>query len=191
MSGKARAALVVVAAALSLLAACGLPTDSAPRVIAEEKLQGLRESTTTNPDSVGVYQVSLFFVKGDRLVLRKRGLSDNSAQTVLEALISGPRETETDLTGAIPNGTKLLRTDQNDGTMTVVLTKDILSVTGPLQKTAFAQLVYTATELPNVNDVRFMVADADGSNQQEVAPPTDSGAKKDTLTKSDYDSLKP
>src|SRR5207253_2134175 len=79
-----------------------------------------------------------------------------------------------------------LPADLQDDTLTIVLTKEILSVTGPLQKIAFAQMVYTATALRGVSRVRFRVAEADGSNEQDVEPPTDTGANQGTLTRSDY-----
>ena len=91
----------------------------------------------------------------------------------------------------MPTETKVLRTDLSNGTLTVVLSKDILSPVGPVQETAFAQLVYTATDIAGVSQVQFRVADADGSNEADATPPTDSGAKQGPLTRADYALLAP
>jgi hypothetical protein len=185
--------LAVAVGAMTFLAACGLPTDSAPRAIARDKVPFslLSPSPTSQGVQVGESALQLYFVDGDRLRAVTRHVTDNSPQAALDALVRGPMETESALKGAIPPETRVLRADvDGEGTLTVVLTKDILSVTGPLQKTAFAQLVYTATGLDPVRQVRFRVADADGSNEQDVSPPTDAGAKQGALTRRDYDLLK-
>jgi hypothetical protein len=189
-----RSLLIVVGSASIVLGACGLPADSAPRVIAADKVPfGLLGPSTTNPgNEVGGEDVKLYFVNGERLRAVTRQVTDTSPQMVLDALVRGPADTDpSTLKGAIPPETKVLHADQLGDTLTVVLTKDILSVTGPLQKTAFAQLVYTATGLPGVNQVRFRVADADGSNEQDVEPPTDTGTKQGALTQDDYRLLQP
>lgn len=191
---RVRSLLIVVGSASIILGACGLPADSAPRVIAADKVPfGLLGPSTTNPgNEVGGEAVELYFVNGERLKAVTRQVTDTSPQMVLDALVRGPADTDpSTLKGAIPPETKVLHADQQGDTLTVVLTKDILSVTGPLQKTAFAQLVYTATGLPGVNQVRFRVADADGSNEQDVEPPTDTGTKQGALTQDDYKLLQP
>lgn len=194
MRSRLRPLLIVVGSASIVLGACGLPADSAPRVIAADKVPfGLLGPSTTNPgNEVGGQDVKLYFVNGERLRAVTRQVADTSPQMVLDALVRGPADADpSTLKGAIPPETKVLHADLQGDTLTVVLTKDILSVTGPLQKTAFAQLVYTATGLPGVNQVRFRVADADGSNEQDVEPPTDSGTKQGALTQDDYRLLQP
>jgi hypothetical protein len=192
MRSRIRPMLAVALVASIVLAGCGLPADSAPRVIAADKVPFslLGPSTTNQGIEVGGTEVQLYFVDADRLRAVRRRVTDTSPKMVLDALVRGPADNETALKGAIPPETRVLRADlEANDTLTVVLTKDILSVTGPLQKTAFAQLVYTATGLAGVRQVRFKVADADGSNEQDVDPPTDFGAKQGPLTKRDYDLL--
>lgn len=194
MRSRLRPLLIVALGGAIVVGACGLPADSAPRVIAADKVPFslLGPSTTNQGNQVGGVEVELYFVDGDRLGAVTRRVSDTSPQMVLDALVRGPADSDSStLKGAIPPETRVLRADIEDNTLTVVLTKDILSVTGPLQKNAFAQLVYTATGLPGVRQVRFRVAESDGSNEQDVEPPTDAGAKQGTLTKSDYASLVP
>jgi hypothetical protein len=207
---RARPLLVIALGVSILLGSCGLPADSAPRVIAADKVPFnlLGPSTTAPGNEVGGDQVKLYFVDGDRLRAVDRLVVANATpQLVLDALLRGPATDDSStsssgatssdssgsatLTGAIPPETRVLRADLQDGTLTVVLTKEILSVTGPLQKIAFAQMVYTATALHGVSQVRFRVADADGSNEQDVEPPTDTGANQGTLTRSDYEQLAP
>jgi hypothetical protein len=205
MRWRARPLLVVALGASIVIGSCGLPADSAPRVIAEDKVPFnlLGPSTTAQGNEVGGDQVKLYFVDGDRLrAVDRRIVADATPQLVLDALLRGPATDDSGttssgatapamLTGAIPPETRVLRADLQDDTLTVVLTKEILSVTGPLQKIAFAQMVYTATALRGVSQVRFRVADADGSHEQDVEPPTDTGANQGTLTRSDYELLAP
>jgi hypothetical protein len=192
---RIRPMLAVALGASILLAACGLPTDNTPRVIAADKVPYslLGPSTTNQGIEAGGVEVQLYFVDDQRLRPVKRRVPDTSPVMVLEALIRGPADRDPrSLKGAIPPETRVLRADlETDATLTVVLTKDILSVTGPLQKNAFAQLVYTATDLPGVSRVRFKVAEAAGDNEQDVDPPTEGGATKAPLSKGDYSSLAP
>jgi hypothetical protein len=191
---RAKAAFVVALTAISLLVACGLPKDSQPRVIAADKVPFslLGPSSTAQSNQANGIAVPLYFIQGDRLAAAPRRLNDTAPTKVLETLVKGPADTDPSaLKGAIPPETRILRTDLRDGTLTVVLTKDVLSATGPLQKNAFAQLVYTATDLAGVLQVHFRVADADGNNEQDIEPPTDAGAKRGPLTKADYTTLAP
>lgn len=191
---RARAALAVVAATMTMLVACGLPNDDAPRVIAAEKVPYslLGPSTSAESNQSGGIEVPLYFVSNDRLAVAPRRMNATDPKTVLQTLIKGPASSDSSaLKSAIPSETRVLRTDLKDGTLTVVLTKDVLSATGPLQKNGFAQLVYTATDLAGVNQVQFRIADPDGTNEQDIEPPTDSGAKRGPLSKSDYASLAP
>lgn len=191
---RARSALAVLAATMTLLVACGLPADDTPRVIAAEKVPYslLGPSTSAESNQAGGIEVPLYFVSSDRLALAPRRMSATDPKTVLQTLIKGPASSDSSaLKSAIPPETRVLRTDLRDRTLTVVLTKDVLSATGPLQKNGFAQLVYTATDLSGVNQVQFRIADPDGGNEQDIEPPTDSGAKRGPLSKSDYASLAP
>lgn len=191
---RARAALAVVAATMTMLVACGLPKDDAPRVIAADKVPYslLGPSTSAESNQAGGIEVPLYFVSNDRLAVAPRRMNATDPKTVLQTLIKGPASSDSSaLKSAIPSETRVLRTDLKDGTLTVVLTKDVLSATGPLQKNGFAQLVYTATDLAGVNQVQFRIADPDGTNEQDIEPPTDSGAKPGPLSKADYASLAP
>lgn len=191
---RTRAAFAVIASAMTLLVACGLPQDDAPRVIAADKVPYslLGPSTSAESNQAGGIAVPLYFVSNDRLAVAPRRTTATDPKSVLQTLIKGPASSDSSaLKSAIPPETRVLRADLKGGTLTVVLTKDVLSATGPLQKNGFAQLVYTATDLAGVNQVQFRIADPDGANEQDIEPPTDSGAKRGPLSKADYASLAP
>src|SRR5205823_51504 len=94
------------------------------------------------------------------------------------------------LSSAIPQNTTIVSADRDGSTLVVTLSSAIVSVTGPEQKNAFAQLVFTATGLANVTGVRFRALDS-SVQPQDLEPPTDRGNQQGPLTTSDFDSLSP
>ena len=73
----------------------------------------------------------------------------------------------------LPPGTDLRSPVRvTDGTARINLTGEINDVTGAAQEEAFAQVVFTALEFPEVKRVRFQI---DG---KEVDTPTDQGNQK-------------
>ncbi len=184
------AVLVVVLA--TILAACGLPKDDAPREIAADKVPfDLLGPSTTTPSTAtaGSTIVKLYFVDGAKLRAINRTTTSREPRLVLDALIKGV--TDTDPLGigtAIPTGTRVLDTVFDGDTLVVTLSNEMLSVASTEQKNAFAQLVFTVTDL-GISGVRFRVADANGSNPQDVQPPTDQGTHGGPLTRADYFTL--
>ena len=184
---RALAVLMIVGVGLSL-AACGLPKDDAPRPLANEAIPFdlLAVSTTAPPvTNSGRVEATLYFLAGDRLQEVTRQIETRSADAVLAALLSGVLAEDGDVRSAIPAGTSLLSTRQEDRVLVIELTPEILGQQGQEQKNAFAQLVYTASEVDSVFGVRFVV---DG---QFVNVPTDTGASDQAVYPVDFDSVKP
>ena len=136
-------ALVAMTAALvglGGLTACGVSTDSQPQEISEANV----------PEGDDV-----------RLVARERTVRrPRTARGVLEALLlDGPDETERafNITTAIPSSTTLASPPEltDDGVLIIDLTDGLFEVRGDELRNAHAQLVCTATELDEVEAVRF------------------------------------
>jgi hypothetical protein len=185
--------LLVAACCAFVLAGCGLPTDSAPRQVAADKVPPglLGPSTTQAASDAGTSVATLFFVDGTSLRSVERSTDTIDPQTILSLLVKGKAADDpSSIRTAIPPNTSVVSTSLDGSVLTVVLSPEILSVTGAEQKTAFAQIVYTATALPGVDSVRFRVVDQSGA-EQEVHPPTDDGSKPEPVTRSDYGMLSP
>ena len=195
MTLRRRVTLAVALVATAALAACGVPRDSSPRVIAHEKVPfGLLGPSTTKPGDVTSESgtvVSVWFVSGQRLQSVTRTVADSDPKTALDALVKGVAMSDPDgLSSAIPEKTTIVSVDRDGSTLVVTLSSDIVSVTGPEQKNAFAQLTFTAMGLSNVTGVRYRALDNSGQ-PQDLEPQTDFGNRQGALTKSDFNSLAP
>ena len=106
----------------------------------------------------------------------------------ISTLLQGPTADEAaqGLRTAIPSGTRLLAADLKDGVLTIDLSKDFLVVQGSEQRTAVAQLVFTATGTPDVDKVLFAIE----GTQKEV-PIDDGSLSAAPLTRFSYPSLDP
>lgn len=179
--------------ALTVSAACGLPSDKNPRQIADDKVpfELLGPSTTTRTSNVpGDTFVHLYFLDGVQLRAVNRSLPDRDPHTVLNELVKGVTDNDpAGVTTAIPKDTQIVGIANDGDTLVVTLNNAFLTITGAEQAHAFGQLVYTVTDL-NVSGVRFRVLDADG-NPQDVQPATDVGQQSGPLTRLDFLSLQP
>lgn len=182
---RRRAPFLALAVGLSgaVAAGCGIPQDDGPQLIAKESLPVL-EPSTTRP-SAETRPAFIFFVRTrtgetsqdvlDRVSVRVPASSDVAAfpRSVLEVLVKGPSAEQTDqnLTTDIPPSATIreARIDSNDPSTLVVNIENLGRVEGDKQTVAAAQIVFTATELPGILKVRFLV---DG---QEAAINTERG----------------
>jgi hypothetical protein len=187
-----RVVLLIVCIATALIA-CGLPNDSEPRQIADDKVPfGLLGPSTTNPPSnVGGALVQLYFVDGTQLRRVQRSLSDREPATVLNELVKGVTDRDpSGVTTAIPKDSQIVNIAFDGDNLVVTVNAAFLTIGDPGQRTAFAQLVYTLTDL-GVPGVRFRAVDANGANETDVSPSTDVGQKQGPLTRSDFAQLAP
>lgn len=169
---RARQVLGRVAAALGaavVLAACGIPVDSAPQDIEDDALTAPGAAASESPTAGGqrVYFVAPDNQAGVRLQQVRRDVPP-TPNDVLGALFKGLTDSERtsrQLTSLIPVGTKLLSVQlATEGRLVVDVDATIFEArrTNSLA-TAVAQIVYTATSLPGVERVRLLV---DGQPQE-------------------------
>lgn len=185
------AALLLVACA----AACGVPADSSPQLLDESALPAeltdpSTTTTTTEAPASSVDQPVYFFDEEDFLDETPREVpSPVDPREVLEILFLGPTEEESDeesLRSAIPLETEILSVEQADDILTIDLAAGSLEeIEGDLQKSAIAQIVYTATGIDGINGVLIQI---DGELSQL---PTDEGDSREDepVTRADYRSF--
>jgi hypothetical protein len=181
--------VLVVLVCAGVLAACGLPEDRNPREIAADKVPfGLLGPSTTAPgnDEVGGgTTMRLYFVDGSKLRPVTRPAQQRDVRLVLDQLVQGVGGRDPlGITTAIPKDTKVVATDFDGNNLIVTLSNEMLNVQSTEQRNAFAQLVYTVSDL-GISGVRFRVLDSSG-NPQDVQPPTDVGPSPGPLSRADY-----
>ena len=196
---RVRAAAAVAVALLALSAtACGVGEDGDPELIARENvphnlLDPAPVSTSTSPEATRRVTVYLAETSGDTTRLRAAEREvplPVTVRAVLEALFEPLTERERDrglTTFIVPEqagvNDAILR---DDGTVVVDLRERTLSIQGAGLRAAFAQIVYTLTELSGVRRVSFRV---DGEAVPAIAG---DGTQRDRpVNRSAYRSLAP
>lgn len=189
-----------VAALAVGLGGCGLSANDEPRVIASGDLPAeladpTAASSTTlaqspNTDSVLVY----YLVQQDgvaRLVPVPREVKDATRpRDRLTALLVPPTPAEQadGILTSIPADTVLLETRlvEPDQELVIDLSRSLFDIQGQELRNAFAQLVWTATDIEGVRRVRFLI---DG-NEYRV-PDEDGIEQPGAVSRSDYVTLAP
>lgn len=181
--------LFVLAASITaaVLVGCGVPTDDAPRAVAEdeipEALVAAPTTTTTPPDGV---EANLFYVQTvdneSALVRLAREVDDRMVESVLEALVATvPEDLPPSVSTAIPPDVAVLSATIDDGVVTIDLSEEFRNVSGEPRIQAVAQIVFTATDLSAVDSVLFSV-----EGEDELVP-DDAGSDIDgPATRADY-----
>ncbi len=160
--------LLAVSILLLALTGCGVPTDAAPRALPENEvpagLLAIDPVTTTSTVPVGsTDRVRVFLVGGgagtERLVPVERTVqAPATVERVLAVLTLGPKREEEDrgLRSALLPGTVINSVLVEANVAIVDLSKGRgISVSGTDRILALAQMVYSATDLREVNAVRF------------------------------------
>ena len=126
-------------------------------------------ATTTAPEQTGTQpsklSLEVWFSRDNGLVAVRRSHAPTQlvATASMKALLDGPTadERSAGLTSAVPPGTRLLGIGIRGGLATVDLTSEYQSGGGALSmQTRLGQVVYTLTQFPTVQKVRFRL---DGS----------------------------
>jgi spore germination protein GerM len=147
-------------------------------------LEGPGAQGDAAPDD-GAATVTLFFVSQDALVPVSRSLSRNpSARDVLDELFAGPTRAETASGLSSALGPEADVTD-----VAIEAGRAAVNLGGPLPETpdgadrarALAQVVFTLTELPGVDEVRFLL---DGEAVE--VPVGDGTLTRSAVTRADY-----
>lgn len=196
-----RRLLLALLVLLALAGGCGLTEDSGPQAIAPENLPpdlldpGAGTNTTVS-ESPGTASVDVYFLEEVGDAVRLAAMQRKVANTAdpgdrLAALFTQPTDAEAaqGLVTAIPADTALrsmpvLNEDTNE--LVLDLSNEFLSIEGPELAKAFAQIVWTVTELDGVRQVRFLV-DGDEIRAQDANGAEQEGA----VTRGDYTALAP
>ena len=202
MTVRARPSLLRCLAVLGLLvgaAACGLAADSEPEAIRAEDLPpdlldpNPPTSTTISGSPTRSVTVYLLVRSGTttRLAPTEREVTDPTNRLeLINALLAPPSADEQDqgLISSIPSDTVLLDTDlvESSDELVINLSGALFDVQSRELANAFAQLVWTVTELEGVRQVRFQV---DGVNYR--APDAEGIEQDGAVTRSDYSTLAP
>lgn len=181
-------------------AGCGVPANDEPRAIEAEDLPAdlldpNPPASTTLPGATATVAVTVYLVvrQGDttRLAPVARDVADASrAADRINALLlpTAAEEQQEGLISSIPTDTVLLDTSlvPADKELVVNLSGALFDVQGEELANAFAQLVWTVTELDGVSQVRFRV---DG---EAYRAPNAEGIEQDgAVTRGDYNDLAP
>lgn len=182
------------------VAGCGISADRRPQVIEAADLPAdlldpnpPTSTTTSGSATKAVVTVYLLLRSGDttRLAPVTREVADPSrAADRIKAVLATtlPNEQQLNLISSIPADTVLLDTSAGatDNELIVNLSGALFDVQGKELANAFAQLVWTVTELPGIRQVRFKV---DG---QAYRAPNAEGIEQDgAVTRGDYNALAP
>jgi hypothetical protein len=186
-----RVACLVVLTALA--GACGVQEDDAPQPLAAQDVPFdlLAPATSVAEASGEGVGRAVWLVDNDGFLARgQRPLEPPvSVADILNALLDGVTDAEADsgLRSNISSGTKLLGVEgPENGLVTVNLSGEFLRVSRELQRLALAQVVFTATGLPNVDRVLF---EFDGKPTQ--VPGRGDELTADPLTRADFSQFDP
>ena len=144
MIGQIARAAILALFGVWLLAACGVPTDSAARSIADPT--PTPTSTPTPTGSPVPASASVFLVRNNQLVAVTREVdADAGPQALLDELVAGPTDAETAagfrsiFTGAI-DALQILDASPDGTTVVVRLTADLAGVPPPDQPLGIGQI---------------------------------------------------
>jgi Sporulation and spore germination len=201
--GRRRPVVVVAALALAGLGtvSCGIPTDHSPRLLDRRDMPGaLTGATTTtliHPGGSVALKIYLVHNTASRTVLQpvsvevaEKSTIVSQAEAALQALIAAQpatRPATATLTNVIPSATRILHASLDGDVLDLDLSRFDLQIVATQQKLAFAEMVFTLTELNGIDAVKFSLAG------QPAQAPVDSGASTAgaAIRRRDYRQLYP
>ncbi|MGH8998657.1 MAG: GerMN domain-containing protein [Acidimicrobiia bacterium] len=179
------AALVTLAVAV--VGGCGVPDDAGPRRFEVGRfLTDTEEFDVARPESpAGSERVGVFFLRGTELAAVDRSVENESVMAAVTALLRGPTDAESQAGHrTFLLGVRLLGVSLEDGTATIDLTSPLSAANGYPTIVALAQLVYTATGLPGVEDVLIAQEGA-----IRAVPAANGESTAEPLTRRTYDGV--
>lgn len=152
------------------VAGCGVPIDDEPRVIDRAAAPPSTETPTTIAGN-GSPEVSVYFLRDGRLERQAYPSTDGaSLAEAIRFVLEPPAEgSDAGLSTAVPPATVLRGVEVTQGVATIDLSSQMDDISSTAQKEAFAQIVFTALDFPEVTEVRFLI---DG---ELIDAPTDDG----------------
>jgi len=186
-------ALLAGVAALTALAACGVPTEDTAQIEddAEVPFGLLDEATTTTPPATGLTptgtSLQICLLRDDGLArVRRAGPATPTLSDVVELLAAGPTPEELahDITTAIADDAVVTDVDAAHGIAEVDLTRAFAADAGARQALAVAQIVCTLTSQPGIGQVTFTL---DGDPVD--VPRGDGSTTSDPVSLDDYRQL--
>ena len=183
----------VVLAAATMLVACGIPYDREPTItpggVVMPVLAPSEPPTAGGPPGPSGPQspaVEVFLVQAENLVAVTRSTARHELAGALLLLLGGPMETEfaAGTRTAISPQTELRSAGLENGTAVVDLSAAFVEVGGQEQILAVAQVVLTATAVPGVERVRFLL-----EGEAVEVPRADGTLTSDSLQAADYQGL--
>ena len=135
--------------------------DHAPRPRPHHRRPRPPTTTTTTTPAPALVDVKLYLLRDEQLAIAHRDVAGPAVlREALTELLAGPTPDElaSGLGSEVPPGTELLDVALGDGTATVDVSSDFERGGGSLSMTArVAQVVFTATQFDNVDQVRFLM----------------------------------
>jgi spore germination protein GerM len=172
-----------------LLGGCGSSTQSQPEKLGHNAVPfGLLAgpTTTVSPTTVPLrqYPFVVYFMGRDGVVpVVRTGNMPPDPSEIGVALLAGPtrEEVQVGMRSAIPKRSVGRFGKVAQRTVTIDLEATFIEVSGPTQKLALTQIVFTMTSLPGVKQVRFLL------NGEPVTVPRANGTlTRAPLRRADY-----
>lgn len=185
------ALLLVVAPALLGSGACGIPSDSAPKPIAQENVEDLEGAEAAVPTTVSPGADERIFLvrtigEDKQLAPFAVDVEEPTPKRLLDALRAARDPQDTTLSNAVPEDLQLdLILD--DSTAILSLSEEWDDIQADSQKFAAAQLLFTATELGTVDAVEFRTLEDD----EALPVPIDDGTFAERVDRTDYAEIAP
>ncbi len=173
----------IVATAVAV-AACGVPTQDRPESLVVDTSEPAPAAAPPPDDGV----VELWFVRGRVLEAVPRPGGPADVHAALDLLVAGPAPAEAEAglrTALAPQTLRHTGPTSADPTVTVAVTREFTGLLGGNQQLAVAQVVWTVTEFPGAEQVRFTV---DG---RPLEVPSDEGLTDRPVDRDDYRSVAP
>jgi hypothetical protein len=181
---RVTASTLALVAMASVSAGCGIPDDRRPTQLPGGIVEPVL--APSEPVQSPLAEVPVFLVQAERLVPVVRRAAPGDIPVVLARLLAGPRQEEfaAGIRTAISPETELRSVRLVGDTVTVDLTAALVEVGGQEQILAVAQIVLTATAVPDVARVRLLL-----EGQAVEIPRADGTLTSDTLRSTDYEAL--
>ena len=187
-----RRSSVLLALVAATLTACGIPQDKQPTItpggVVMPAVAPSAAPPTDDPadPSPSEANLAVFLVRADHLEKVVRSARGDDLTGTLGVLLAGPTETElgAGLRTAISPQTELRSARREGDTAVVDLSAAFVEVGGQEQILAVAQIVLTATTVPGVTRVRFLL-----EGQAVEIPRADGTLSSESLGAADYEGL--